>query len=119
VAALLVAGLDGAGSLAWRASLDSSRDVLQPARGWTDEQWAAAQDRLTASGWLADGVATDAAHALRDDVERHTDTLAAGPWQALGPTATTRLADLLTPMSQAVSGLLPFPNPIVLPPPAA
>ena len=116
VAALLVAGLDGAESLVWRASLDSSREVLQPARGWTDEQWEAAADRLTARGWLAGGTATALAHAARDTVEERTDHLAAGPWQVLGADATARLAELLTPMAAAARRLLPHPNPIVLPP---
>jgi hypothetical protein len=60
-------------SLVLRASLDSSRELLQPARGWTDEQWDA---------------------------------------------ATTRLAELLTPVVQAAHRLLPHPNPIGLPQPA-
>ncbi|WP_425321052.1 SCO6745 family protein [Actinoplanes teichomyceticus] len=115
VAALLVAGLDGVESLVWRASLDSSRDVLQPPRGWTDEQWEAAAERLTARGWLAGGAATAPAHAARDRVERRTDELAAAPWRALGPDATARLAGLLEPVAAAAGRVLPFPNPIGLP----
>ncbi|GAB7036680.1 hypothetical protein ACH45F_08915 [Catenuloplanes sp. NPDC020197] len=118
VAALLVAGLDGAESLAWRASVDSSREVLQPARGWTDEQWDAAAARLTARGWLASGAATETAYAARDTVERQTDALAAGPWQTLGAAGSNRLEQLLTPLSEAALRLLPHPNPIVLPRPA-
>nr|WP_306839254.1 hypothetical protein [Catenuloplanes nepalensis] len=117
VAALLVAGLDGAESLVWRASLDSSREVLQPARGWTDAQWDAAAARLTDRGWLAAGVATEAAHAARDTVERQTDALAAAPWQALGTAGISRLEHLLTPLSEAALRLLPHPSPIILPRP--
>ena len=119
VAALLVAGLDGAESLVWRASLDSSRDLLQPPRGWTDQEWAAAAARLTARGWLSGGVATAPAYAARDAIERQTDDLAAAPWRELGPGATARLEELLTPVAQAARRLLPYPNPIGLPPPAA
>jgi hypothetical protein len=115
VAALLVAGLDGAESLVWRSSLDSAREVLQPARGWTDEQWEAAAARLTARGWLDSGAATDVARAAHDTVERQTDALAAGPWHALGPDGTATLETLLTPLSEAALRLLPHPNPIVLP----
>jgi hypothetical protein len=117
VAALLVAGLDGAESLVWRASLDSSRDLLQPARGWTDQQWEAAAARLSARGWLADGVATDAAHATHDAVERDTDALASEPWRALGPAATAQLAEFLVPVAEAARRLLPYPSPIGLPQP--
>ena len=116
VAALLTAGLDGAESLVWRASLDSSRDVLQPPRGWTDPEWQAAAARLTTRGWLAGGVATAPARAARDTVERQTDDAAAGPWRELGPAATERLEHLLTPVAAAARRLLPYPNPIGLPP---
>ena len=116
VAALLTAGLDGAESLVWRASLDSSRDVLQPPRGWTDPEWQAAAARLTTRGWLAGGVATAPARAARDTVERQTDDAAAGPWRELGPAATERLEHLLAPVAEAARRLLPYPNPIGLPP---
>jgi hypothetical protein len=116
VAALLVAGLDGAESLVWRASLDSARDLLQPARGWSDEQWDAAAARLTARGWLADGTATESARTALATVERRTDELASAPWTALGPAATDTLAKLLAPMTAAASRLLRYPNPIGLPP---
>lgn len=115
VAALLVAGLDGPESLVWRAAMDSSREVLQPARGWTDAQWDAAAARLTDRGWLASGTATEIAYAARDTVERQTDALAAGPWQTLGTAGIARLEKLLTPLSDAALALLPHPNPIVLP----
>jgi hypothetical protein len=118
VAALLVAGLDGAESLVWRASLDGSREVLQPPRGWTDQEWEAAAERLTERGWLRDGAATEIASAAHATVERHTDELAAGPWRALGPDGTARVAELLGPVAEAARGLLPYPNPIMLPPAA-
>ncbi|GAB7045764.1 hypothetical protein JCM9534A_08900 [Catenuloplanes indicus JCM 9534] len=119
VAALLVAGLDGVESLVWRASMDSAREVLQPARGWTDEEWDAAAARLTDRGWLASGTATEIAYAARDTVERQTDVLAAGPWQTLGTDGVSRLEQLLAPLSEAALRLLPHPNPIVLPRPVA
>src|SRR5581483_5051702 len=46
VAALLVAGLDGPESLVWRDALaGTGREFLQPARGWTGEEWGAAIER--------------------------------------------------------------------------
>lgn len=116
VAALLAAGLDGIETLVWRAALDNRREVLQPSRGWSDDEWAAAGERLTARGWLtADGHATPAAAAARDEIERTTDELAAGPWQRLGPEAVARLVTLLHPVAEAARTYLPFPNPIGLP----
>ncbi len=39
VAALLTAGLSGLGALVLRAASDLDRTVLQPACGWTDQEW--------------------------------------------------------------------------------
>lgn len=118
VAALLVAGLDGCESVAWRGALDIDRAYLQPARGWSDEEWAAAIERLNARGWLdADGRPTATGLAARDEIEATTDRLAADPWRELGERATARLAELLQPLSMAAAAMLPFPNPIGLTPP--
>ena len=115
VAALLVAGLDGCESLVWRAAVDNDRLLLQPARGWSDQEWDDAASRLAARGWLdGDGRPTDVAVAARTEIEARTDALAAGPWQALGDAAVTRLELLLRPLADAASAALPFPNPIGL-----
>jgi len=116
VAALLAAEVDGCASLVLRAGLDLGRDVLQPARGWTDEEWTDAADRLAKRGLLdADGRITDAGRTVHDEIERITDALADGPWRALGPDRTERLADVLRPITVRVSAALPHPNPIGLP----
>jgi len=115
VAALLMEGIGGCESLVWRASLDNDRRVLQPARGWSDEEWDEAAARLTARGWLdAEGRATEVAKAAHVQIEESTDRLAAGPWRALGAAGTARLAELLRPMSAAAFQALPTPNPIGL-----
>jgi hypothetical protein len=115
VAALLVAGLDGCESLVWRSAVDNDRQILQPARGWSDQEWDAAAARLTERGWLdADGKATEVALAARDRIEASTDALAAGPWRALGRDGAARLAELLRPVSETVLDVLPKPNPIGL-----
>lgn len=115
VAALLVAGLDGCESLVWRAAVDNDRAVLQPARGWSDEEWDAAAARLRERGWLDEsGQATSVALAARDRIEESTDVLAAGPWRALGEEKVARLVELLRPLSDAALRALPSPNPIGL-----
>jgi hypothetical protein len=120
VAALLVAGLDGAETQVWRAALDGTRAVLQANRGWPDDEWSAAAGRLVDRGWLtADRSPTPAAHAARERIEDTTDTLAAAPWQRLGARDTARLADLLTPVAAAARTYLPHPSPLGLPPPPA
>jgi len=113
VAALLTAGIDGCESLAWRAALDGGRlrEVTQPARGWTDDEWRAATDRLEERGWVAsDGTATGKGRDAYDWVEQLTDQLAAGPWDKLGDDA----ARLLEPLADRAWRVVPDDNPIPL-----
>ena len=56
----------------------SPREVIQPTRGWSDEQWDAATAGLVARGILgADGTITDEGRRLHAAVETRTDELAA------------------------------------------
>jgi hypothetical protein len=117
VAALLTAGVDGCESLVWRVGLDGGRlrEVTQPSRGWTDEEWQAAARRLEQRGWLtAGGVATPAGREAYAEVEALTDRLAATPWRQLGEAGTERCAELLAPLAARVWPALPDDNPIPL-----
>ncbi|AXE86458.1 hypothetical protein [Streptomyces sp. Go-475] len=110
LAALLLAGLDPVESLVSFAAIGAASVERFESRGWSPGEWAAARDRLTARGLVeVDGTATEAGRALRHRVERHTDQLAAGPWQSLGPDGVDRLTGLLGDYWVAVlgSGLLP------------
>ncbi|MFF8379842.1 hypothetical protein ACF07V_27355 [Streptomyces sp. NPDC015661] len=113
IAALVAAGLDPAESLVSFAAVGAAPEPVFASRGWSPAAWAAARERLTARGLLGpEGTATETGRALREEVERRTDELAAGPWEALGPEATARLAELLGgPWLTIVgSGLLPSEN---------
>ncbi|MFD3530049.1 hypothetical protein [Streptomyces sp. NPDC058664] len=113
LAALLVAGLDPVEALVSFAAIGAAPEPVFESRGWSATEWAAARERLAARGVLdADGTVTEEGRALRAEVERRTDELAAAPWTALGPDATARLADLLGgPWLAAIgSGLLPAEN---------
>jgi len=119
VVALTAAGVDGCEShVSLVAAGALNREVLQPNRGWTDEEWEAAAGRLWDRGWLAeDGTVSEAGRAARHEIERHTDELALGPWQALGDTRSERLAELVTPFTRRIvdNGAFPVPNPIGAP----
>lgn len=113
LAALLVAGLDPVEALVSFAAIGAAPEETFASRGWSEKEWSAARERLVGRGLLeSDGTATEAGRALRATVERHTDELAAAPWQALGAADTGRLADLLGDYWVAVigSGLLPGTN---------
>ncbi|WP_329125233.1 SCO6745 family protein [Streptomyces sp. NBC_01465] len=113
LAALLIAGLDPVESLVSFAAIGAAPEETFESRGWSREEWAAGRERLVGRGLLEpDGTATEAGRALRAEVERRTDELAAAPWQALGAAEVDRFADLLGDFWVAVigSGLLPATN---------
>jgi hypothetical protein len=115
VAALTVAGVDGCESLVWRCARFGGREALRPNRGWSDDEWAAAAERLAARGFVDDeGVATPAGLAAHEEVEEQTDRLAAGPWRALGPARAAELIELLEPLAAAAATVMPEANPIGL-----
>lgn len=123
LAALLMEGLDGCEAMVWRIALNNGRGrkMAQPSRGWTDEEWDAARDRLHQRGYLGgESAATPKAHQAYRTLEETTDQLAARPWQTLGPVRTEHLASLLTPVAARITGELGqfFPNWIMLPTPA-
>jgi hypothetical protein len=92
-------------------------ESIRPYRGWGEEDWANAAERLRSRGLLdGSGGPTDAGRELHRSVEVLTDRLATVPAEAVDP---DRLARLLQPVhrSIAASGLIPYPNPMGLPPP--
>ncbi|MEV6245868.1 hypothetical protein AB0M38_06635 [Streptomyces sp. NPDC051742] len=113
VAALVAASLDPVEALVSFAAVGAAPEPVFAGRGWSPAEWTAARERLGARGLVdPEGAATEAGRALRAEVERRTDELAAAPWAALGPDDTARLADLLGgPWLAAIgSGLLPSEN---------
>lgn len=92
------------------------RGRLQPARGWTDAEWDAGTARLVERGWLDDtGALTPTGIERRADIEAGTDALAAVGGVDLGAVVAA-----VTPITEAIAaaGIIPYPNPIGLPPPA-
>ncbi|PGH43814.1 hypothetical protein COO58_04685 [Micromonospora sp. WMMA1996] len=116
VAALVTTGLEPVEVVAWRCRVDQSREFHQPARGWTDEQWSAAEERLVEKGWLTPE-RKPTAHATETfrSVEDATDRAASGPWRALGAERTARLRELLDPIATRCRTIIPPQAPIGLP----
>lgn len=119
VAALTAAGLDPCAALVLHVAVGTmGREQLQPNRGWSDDEWAAAVDRLRDLGWVgADGTATDAGLDARAAIEDRTDALAEPPLTRIGADATARLLAALEPIDALVRAAapIPFPNPIGVP----
>jgi hypothetical protein len=109
-AALLAADIDGCEILALGESV-RPRSLMQPIRGWTDDEWVAAAGRMTERGLLGrDSALTGAGAALLADVEHRTDTAAARPWR--DEALAAELAEVITPIAVACAAELPYPNPI-------
>ncbi|MGC0327721.1 hypothetical protein RKD23_000711 [Streptomyces sp. SAI-170] len=120
VAVLTAEGLDGCEAhVLFAAGEQVPVEVLRDNRGWSAEEWQAALDRLSARGLLkdADSLTADG-EALRAHIEARTDELAVRPYRVLAPHEASRLVEELTLLAEQVlaSGVIPFPNPMGLPP---
>jgi hypothetical protein len=109
VAALLHAPLDPVEALLTAGLAGTGLPFSRATRGWSDEDWQAAEARLRDRELLDDDGLTAAGRALRADVEARTDAAALAGWRSLGLNGTRRLAQLVRPWQQLVlaSGELP------------
>lgn len=110
LAATLVAGLDPVETLVSFAGVGAASVERFESRGWSKEEWGAARERLVGRGLLdADGTATGAGRAVREELEARTDDLARQPWEELGSEELKQLVELLGEFWVTVlgSGLLP------------
>jgi hypothetical protein len=114
-AALAAADIDGLEAIVLRCAKDAdiSRGLMQPVRGWTDEEWDAAAVRLTERGLTGgDGTITAAGRTAHDALEAATDQAAARPWDRMGPAGRAEVADVLLPLGQACAAGLPEVIPV-------
>jgi hypothetical protein len=122
VACLTAEGVGGLEAHVLFAATESvPPELLQNSRGWSAEEWDEASRFLRSAGLLdAAGDATERGHRLREQVERRTDELAVVPFSALTDDQRDRLFEGLTPAVRSIveSDLIPYPNPIGLPPAA-
>jgi len=110
-ATLVAADIDGCESLALQAANGISRELVQPLRGWTDEEWDGAIARLADRDLLtSEGETTPGGTAFSAAIEDRTDEAAARPWH--DPDLAAKLSVALTPIAEACAAELPFPNPI-------
>jgi hypothetical protein len=82
-------------------------------RGWTEEEWADAGERLRARGLLdAAGGKTSRGRELRAEIERTTDRSAARALHTLDDIALRGLLDVIAPLARSVAeaSAVPYPN---------
>ena len=116
VAVLVAHGMSGLDALVSHTA--TGRGFTEPAakltRGWSDEQWAAALDRLRERGLLdADGQLTDAGQALRESIEELTNRVSVAPAVALGADGAQRLTDIGRVFSKTAIGNGAFPGTVI------
>lgn len=113
IAALQRAGLGPVEALASHTATGrgmAPKWVLQT-RGYNEQDWVAAQQRLRERGLLdEDGELTDAGTALRKELEADTDRMDAGPYEHLGAEGVARLTELGQQLTAAVLEAGAFPT---------
>ncbi|MFI9105339.1 hypothetical protein ACIGXA_32995 [Streptomyces fildesensis] len=112
LAALVAAELDGLEAIVSHTATGKgfTPRFVQASRGWTAEQWAAAQDRLRERGLLdTAGELTDAGVELRRDIEAATDRVDRAPYEHLGATGVARLTELAGSFTQTALASGAFP----------
>ncbi|HEY3471989.1 MAG TPA: hypothetical protein VGL47_43125 [Amycolatopsis sp.] len=113
IAALVLNGLSGLEALLTHVATGRgfAVDAAKLTRGWSDEQWSAAETGLRDRGILdAAGSLTEAGVAVRDRVEVATEAAAKGPWDHLGPEKAARLEELCRGLSRRVVEAGAFPD---------
>lgn len=113
IAALVAAELSGIEALVTHTA--TGRGFQVPAakalRMWSDEQWAAAQDRLRDRGLLdVDGALTATGVQLRAQVEADTDRLSAAPWVGIDVTEIDHFIDYAKSLTKLVLAAGAFPD---------
>lgn len=77
-------------------------------RGWNDEDYRVAIDRLTSRGLISDGAFTDVGRSAREEIERATDLQMTDAIAAMGD-GLDRLLGILVPWSQSVQNHKGYP----------
>ena len=120
VAILTAAGLDGAAANALAVADGRVGPNQRERRGWTEDEWAEAYERLRSRGWTDEaGTITDTGRAARSQIEDATDRVSAGSFDKQAQARTITLEDALVSAARAIgaSGAVKFPNPVGVRPP--
>lgn len=118
VAALTAAGLDGCEALVLIAASEGLPvELLRTSRGWSEDEWSFARDRLVRRGLMDSGGITPDGVALRRWIEGTTDDLAGMVTGRVSGASAVSLLSGLSSVAAAVraAGVINYPNPMGLP----
>lgn len=109
---LMSAGLDGLEAVVTHTATGKGMTPkwVFTTRGWTQEDWDAASERLRERG-LLDGAGdlTPKGVALREEIESETDRLDRAPYEQLGAEGVARLTELGAGFARAAAAAGAFP----------
>ncbi|MFG2725764.1 hypothetical protein [Streptomyces canus] len=116
LAALMSAELDGLEALVTHTA--TGRGMTPPwvftTRGWTQQEWDAAVERLRERGLLdADGELTERGGALREEIEAETDRLDRAPYEHLGAEGVRRLTELAIGFARTAAAAGAYPADLI------
>ncbi|MFF4313197.1 SCO6745 family protein [Streptomyces sp. 900105755] len=112
LAVLLAAGLDGLEAVVTHTATGKGMAPkwVFATRGWSQDDWDAAVERLRDRGLLdAAGELTEAGVALRAEIETETDRLDRAPYEHLGADGVARLTELAADFARAAVAAGAFP----------
>ena len=115
VALLTAAGLDGAAANALAVADGRGAPNQREMRGWTEDEWAEAYERLRRRAWTDEfATITDSGRAARAQIEDATDRVSASSFDEEALARTITLEDSLIGVARAIeaSGAMMFPNPV-------
>jgi hypothetical protein len=112
IAALVAHGLSGLEALITHTAsgIGFTGEFAQRLRGWSDDQWGGAIERLQQRGLLDESrELTEAGRQLRSEIEDLTDTLGFSPWRTLSDGEAAQLEEFATRARQAAVSAGVFP----------
>jgi len=115
VAILTAAGLDGAAANALAVADGRGAPNQREMRGWTEDEWAEAYERLRRRDWTDEfATITASGRAARAQIEDATDRVSASSFDEEAQARTITLEDALVSAARDIgaSGAMPFPNPV-------
>ncbi len=115
VTILTAAGLDGAAANALAVADGRVPARQREMRGWTEDEWAEAYERLRQREWTDEqGAITDSGRVARAQIEDATDRVSASSFDEEAQARTITLEDALVTAARAIeaSGAMQFPNPV-------
>lgn len=100
--ALALVGLDGPQSVITQVAVDEApAEWIQHEAGWSDDDVAAAKEKLRQKGWLNEqDQATDTCYQGRRQIEDLTDQLNEQHWIRLGAESCDELSSILNLINQ-------------------